>query len=150
MNDLNAHYRQLLGLSDDWDVVEVDLDLSANRVTIDLQHAGGKLCCPECAQACSRADTAPKRTWRHLDTMQFTTEIRAAVPRSQCPQCGVPASLSRSSRDSMASLRSCQLPTSTDFAEAMVESLASPMASHVLGTRTVMCEFVALALAVDH
>jgi transposase len=89
MNDLNTHYRQLLGLSDDWDVVEVDLDLSVKRVTIDLQHAGGKLCCPECAQACSRADTAPKRTWRHLDTMQFTTEIRAAVPRSQCPQCGV-------------------------------------------------------------
>jgi transposase len=58
MNDLNTHYRQLLGLSADWDVVEVDLDLSANRVTIDLQHAGGKLCCPECAQACSRADTA--------------------------------------------------------------------------------------------
>jgi len=89
MNDLNTHYRQLLGLSDDWKVVDVDLDLSASRVIIDLEHAGGKLCCPECSQACSRADTAPKRTWRHLDTMQFTTEIRAAIPRSQCAQCGV-------------------------------------------------------------
>ena len=89
MNDLNTHYRQLLGLSDDWKVVDVDLDLTASRVIIDLEHAGGKLCCPECSQACSRADTAPKRTWRHLDTMQFTTEIRAAVPRSQCAKCGV-------------------------------------------------------------
>lgn len=68
---LIERYRQLLGLSDDRDVVEVDLDLSANRVTIDLQHAGGKLYCPECAQARSRADTAPKRTYGRLDTTQF-------------------------------------------------------------------------------
>lgn len=75
MNDLNLHYRQLLGLSDDWKVADVDLDLVASRVTIELEHAGGKLCCPECAADCSRADTAPKRTWRHLDTMQFKDEV---------------------------------------------------------------------------
>lgn len=89
MNDLNQHYRQLLGLSDDWKVVDVDLDLTAGRVSVDLEHVGGRLCCAECSGDCSRADTAPKRTWRHLDTMQFTTEIRAAVPRSQCAKCGV-------------------------------------------------------------
>lgn len=89
MNDLNQHYRLLLGLSDDWRVVDVDLDLSANQVIIDLEHSGGKLCCPECSASCSRSDTAPKRTWRHLDTMQFATEIRAAVPRSNCLTCGV-------------------------------------------------------------
>ena len=32
---------------------------------------------------------APERSWRHLDTMQFATEIRAAVPRCRCTQCGV-------------------------------------------------------------
>lgn len=89
MNDLNTHYRQLLGLGDDWKVVDVNLDLPASRVVIELEHVGGKLCCPECSQLCARADTAPKRTWRHLDTMQFATEIRAAVPRSQCARCGV-------------------------------------------------------------
>ncbi len=89
MNDLNTHYRHLLGLSDDWKVVDVDLDLSASQVIIDLCHTGGKLCCPECNDRCSQADTAPKRTWRHLDTMQFTTEIRAAVPRCRCAKCGV-------------------------------------------------------------
>ncbi|PHQ32496.1 ISL3 family transposase [Rhodopirellula bahusiensis] len=89
MNDLNQHYRLLLGLNDDWKVVDVDLDLNANRVIIDLEHSGGILCCPECSKTCSRSDTAPKRTWRHLDTMQFTTEIRAAVPRSKCLTCGV-------------------------------------------------------------
>jgi transposase len=89
MNDLNLHYRLLLGLTDDWKVVDVDLDLTANQVIIDLEYSGGKLCCPECSESCSRNDTAPKRTWRHLDTMQFTTEIRAAVPRSKCLTCGV-------------------------------------------------------------
>jgi transposase len=89
MNDLNQHYRLLLGLSDEWNVVDVDLDLNASRVIIDLEHSGGKLCCPECSGSCSRSDTAPKRTWRHLDTMQFATEIRAAVSRSKCPTCGV-------------------------------------------------------------
>ena len=80
MNDLNTHYRQFLGLSDDWKVVDVNLDLAASRVVIDLEHAGGKLCCPECSQPCARADTAPKRTWRHLDTMQFD-EAEQVPPR---------------------------------------------------------------------
>ncbi len=38
---------------------------------------------------CPRHDTAPERTWRHLDTMQFKTEIKAAVPRCKCKKCGV-------------------------------------------------------------
>lgn len=89
MNDLNQHYRSLLGLDESWKVDNVDLDLPANQVTIFLSHAGGKLCCPECSDDCSRADTAPERTWRHLDTMQFRTEIKAAIPRSRCKSCGV-------------------------------------------------------------
>ena len=89
MNDLNRHYRQLLGLSDDWKVTDVDLDVAAKQVIIELSHVGVKLACPECESECPQADTAPKRTWRHLDTMQFTTEIRAAVPRCRCAKCGV-------------------------------------------------------------
>jgi transposase len=89
MNDLHSHYRDLLGLDDSWHVDEVDLDLPGNQVTIRLTHVGGKLVCPQCEQSCSRADTAPERTWRHLDTMQFRTEIRAAVPRCRCKDCGV-------------------------------------------------------------
>ena len=44
---------------------------------------------PYCGQACPQADLAPERTWRHLDTMQFTTELRARVPRSHCSKCGI-------------------------------------------------------------
>ena len=89
MNELNQHYRALLGLDDSWNVDEVDLDLPGNQVVIRLSHAGGKLQCPGCGESCAQADTAPQRTWRHLDTMQFKTEIQAAIPRSRCAQCGV-------------------------------------------------------------
>ncbi|MEM6692317.1 MAG: ISL3 family transposase [Planctomycetota bacterium] len=60
-----------------------------NQVAIRLSFIGDAVCCPECNKQCARHDTAPEGTWRHLDTMQFKTEIRAAVPRSKCTKCGV-------------------------------------------------------------
>ena len=39
MNDLNQHYRQLLGLDACWNVDDVDLDLPKNQVVIHLPHA---------------------------------------------------------------------------------------------------------------
>ena len=89
MNELTEHYRQLLGLNDAWRVQSVDFQPEERRVSIHLTHLGGRLLCPECGGECGRADMAPERTWRHLDTMQFRTEIRAAVPRCNCSQCGV-------------------------------------------------------------
>jgi len=89
MNDLNAHYRLLLGLDDNWIVSEIDLQIDNNQVIVDLKHTHGKVTCPACGELCFLADTAPIRSWRHLDTMQFTTEIRAAVPRCNCAKCGV-------------------------------------------------------------
>lgn len=89
MNELTEHYRHLLGLDCSWNVDDVDLDLAGNQVVIRLSHAGGTLICPECNATCSKADTAPERTWRHLDTMQFKTEIKAAIPRCRCRKCGV-------------------------------------------------------------
>ena len=37
--------------------------------------------------ACS--DHAPKRIWRHLNTRQFQTLVRARIPRVECPEHGV-------------------------------------------------------------
>ena len=90
MSDLNRHYSELLGLDDSWQVDDVDLELTASRVVIRISHRGGRLICPECGDGNSgQADRGPERTWRHLDTMQFTTELRARIPRSRCPDCGV-------------------------------------------------------------
>jgi transposase len=88
MNNLKQHYRDLLGVSDSWRVYDVELDLPGSRVTISLSHAGGELTYPGCGEPAPQADTAPERTWRHLDTMQFDTEIRAAIPDCKCAECG--------------------------------------------------------------
>ena len=89
MNELNMHYRLLLGLDSNWEVQEVDLSVEGLRVEIGLEFTGQELVCPECGQASGRHDLAPERTWRHLDTMQFETVIRARVPRCACAKCGV-------------------------------------------------------------
>jgi transposase len=89
-NTLRAHYAQLLGLTADWDVRDVKLDVEKKGVEIAVAwRKGRKVSCPECGTACTVADHAPERRWRHLDTMQFTTEIRARTPRADCPSCGV-------------------------------------------------------------
>ena len=90
MNDLNQHYALLLGLNTDWLVQSVDLDLEAQRVEIQLQrNADEPCCCPECGEACPLKDHTDERTWRHLDTMQFETVIKARIPRTNCPKHGV-------------------------------------------------------------
>lgn len=89
MSELTKHYRLLLGLDAAWEVSNVDLSLKENRVDILLTHLGGSVGCPECGESCSIADHAPERTWRHLDTMQFETRLRARTPRANCPACGV-------------------------------------------------------------
>jgi len=89
MNDLKEHYCQLLGLGDDWQVSEVTLELESNRVLIELEHAAAKVVCPDCGSSCGKQDSAPKRRWRHLDTMQFETVLEASTPRSNCSACGV-------------------------------------------------------------
>ena len=67
----------------------MELKLGEKKVEIELGWQWGAAAkCPECGRACSIHDCAPERTWRHLDTMQFTTLIRARAPRSDCPKHG--------------------------------------------------------------
>ena len=91
MNEnLQEHYRMLLGLETPWEVELVDLRLDDKCVEIHLEHGKGqRVACPECGEICSIHDHAPERLWRHLDTMRFETRLKARLPRSQCPDCGV-------------------------------------------------------------
>jgi transposase len=79
----------LLGLDESWVVADVNLELEAKRVTIRLDFIGKRVTCPGCGESCSKADHAPERSWRHLDTMQFETVLAARVPRADCKACGV-------------------------------------------------------------
>lgn len=89
-SELQKHYAMLLGLESPWKVREVKLDVGGKRVEIAVEWSRGeKVPCPECGELCTIADHAPERTWRHLDTMQFETLIRARVPRSQCGKDGI-------------------------------------------------------------
>ncbi|HEY2932624.1 MAG TPA: ISL3 family transposase [Acidobacteriota bacterium] len=89
-NELQKHYRLLLGIELPWQVKNVKLELAAKSVAIELLWSPGeKARCPACGQLHSVYDLAPERTWRHLDTMQFQTLIRARTPRVECPTDGV-------------------------------------------------------------
>ena len=89
-SELQKHYALLLGIGSPWEVKDVALKLAEKKVEIELGWQwGSDAKCPECGRACSIHDSAPERTWRHLDTMQFTTLIRARTPRAECPEHGV-------------------------------------------------------------
>jgi transposase len=90
--DLHAHYRQLLGLSEGWNVVEVNLDLAAKQVALRLGWEKGRHgACSKCGVLSVGYDHLEERTWQHLNTMQFKTIITAQVPRIDCKQDGVTA-----------------------------------------------------------
>lgn len=89
-SELEKHYAQLLGIGSPWAVKNVELKLVEKKVEIELGWQWGAAAqCPECGRECSIHDCAPERTWRHLDTMQFTTLIHARTPRSDCPEHGI-------------------------------------------------------------
>jgi hypothetical protein len=82
--------RVTLGIGSPWAVKDVALKLAEKKVEIELGWQWGSAAqCPECGRECSLHDSAPERTWRHLDTMQFITVIRARTPRANCPEHGV-------------------------------------------------------------
>jgi transposase len=85
MNELSTeHYRALLGLDANWKVTSVEFLPKQKAVDFHINFCGSGLKCPQCKCDCTQADLAPQRSWRHLDTMQFTTTIHASLPRSKC------------------------------------------------------------------
>lgn len=89
MQDIEL-YQQVLGLSLPWKVSGVKLDPAAQSIVVDVAHAEGtRWHCPQCERELAAYDHSEERTWRHLDTCQFQTLLRARVPRVNCPEHGV-------------------------------------------------------------
>ena len=83
-------YGRLLGLEEPWFVDRVELKMEEERVDVWVKHKRGiQWKCPECAQVLSCHDHAEERSWRHLDTCQVKTFLRARIPRVNCPEHGV-------------------------------------------------------------
>lgn len=83
-------YETILGLAEPWYVAGVAVRADREEIEVQLElREGAALACPECGQAVPRYDRAAERRWRHLDTCQFRTVLRARVPRVQCRAHGV-------------------------------------------------------------
>lgn len=83
-------YQHLLGLQSPWSVERVDLDVKEQRVIVYAAHEkGATFSCPECSATCPLHDHDEERSWRHLDSCQFETYLRARIPRVRCDQHGV-------------------------------------------------------------
>jgi transposase len=80
--------KAILGLTPPWTVVNVELDVKGQDVTVRMDAGEGPFPCPECRTAVPGYDKT-RRRWRHLDACQFTTWIEAEVPRVQCQTHGV-------------------------------------------------------------
>lgn len=76
-------FQKALGLSEPWEVKAVKMDVMGRRVEVEVG-------CQEGAEWMEGGKKLPihgyeRRTWRHLDTMQFETVIVAQVPRLKQP-----------------------------------------------------------------
>ena len=82
-------YQTLLGLEKPWYVERVELGLEQQQIHVWVEHGEGSWMCPECNEPCPLYDHVEERTWRHLDTMQYTTLLHARSPRVSCSEHGV-------------------------------------------------------------
>jgi transposase len=85
-----ALYEQLLGLKAPWFVRSVELSVENMRVVVEVELQGGQVW-SDLADPTKRAHIHGwrEREWRHLDTCQFETIIRARIPQLKHSDGGV-------------------------------------------------------------
>lgn len=82
-------YEKILGIAAPWYVsgIRFTEDKSTVEVYVELED-DTVLSCPTCGCRSPRYDNRP-RSWRHLDTCQFKTQVHATIPRVECKEHGV-------------------------------------------------------------
>ncbi len=81
MKDM-ALYEQLLGLKAPWSVKRVELSMADQRVTVEVVLKAGQVWVdPTNESTRAHIHGWHEREWRHLDTCQFETVIKARVPQ---------------------------------------------------------------------
>ncbi len=86
--EIEEHYRHLLGIQSPWQISDVDLSIQENRVDIEIEYADDEGPCPECGAISPKHDDRNRRSWRYLDTMQFSTYLHCQLPRVRCKTQG--------------------------------------------------------------
>ena len=86
--EVEDHYAMLLGVESPWLISDVDLKLDTQQVDIVVEYTDDTGPCPECGVICPKHDNRKVRTWRHLDTMQFATQLHCQLPRVRCKEHG--------------------------------------------------------------
>jgi transposase len=82
-------YKKILGIELPWFILNITIEDVTHHVTVELGHAeSAKFPCIKCGNLCSIHDHPNERIWRHLDTCQYETHIKASVPRVKCGTCG--------------------------------------------------------------
>jgi transposase len=77
-----ALYEHLLGLKSPWSVKSVDLSLTARRVVVEVVLKRSQVWAdPTDSTKRAHINGWSERQWRHLDTCQFETIIKARVPQ---------------------------------------------------------------------
>lgn len=80
-------YEQILGLQAPWQVEAVRLAVKEGEIEVTVACTETTWGCPHCQQR-MHIHEWDQRRWRHLDSCQFKTFIRANVPRVRCPEHG--------------------------------------------------------------
>lgn len=89
MNENKELYATILGIQAPWFVTSVDLRAQDEEVVVTIAaRPDTPHCCPQCGEPSPGFDSRV-REWRHLDTCQYRTTLRADVPRVKCKVHGV-------------------------------------------------------------
>ncbi len=86
MKDIEL-YQEILGLKSPWKVHGVEMKPKEQAIYIDVACTNKDWVCPECEKRC-HIHAYEERQWRHLDSCQFKTILRAKVPRVKCSEHG--------------------------------------------------------------
>lgn len=81
-------YEQILEVRAPWRVERVTLERDARRIVVDVGLDSGAVWgCPVC-QGRMHVRGYERREWRHMDSCQYRTIVRAEAPRVWCPKDG--------------------------------------------------------------
>ena len=79
-----------LELPEKWFVENTDLNLSENKITIEIKFKkGSRFDCPKCSRSGCKVHDTKKKSWRHLNFFQHEAYLTCRLPRVDCDDCGV-------------------------------------------------------------